>query len=200
MNDIRRADSADIPKLTQVLVRAFDGDPFINWFVVQDARRTARLQATFQLILQRMSGRLNETFTTASLEGCAVWKRPGEHALGGLELLGLLPGFARAMGWTGIPRFSRLLEHAQGLHERLAPEPHYYLFVLGVDPPRQGRGHGARLLEPVLARCDSERRAAYLETARAENLPFYERQGFRVAHVIDESRFPKLWLMLRPAP
>jgi GNAT superfamily N-acetyltransferase len=61
----------------------------------------------------------------------------------------------------------------------------------------QRRGLGSELLQPVLARCDAEQKLAYLETARAENLPFYARHGFRVVHVLDEPGFPKLWLMLR---
>jgi GNAT superfamily N-acetyltransferase len=194
---VRRALPADIPKLATVLARAFDADPFFNWFVLQDSRRAERFIAAFDLVLCRMSKNLNETFTTASLGGCAIWKRPREHALGFGEEISLLPAFARVMGWRALPRFSGLLARAQRLHERLAPVPHYYLFVLGVDPGEQGRGIGSQLLEPVLARCDAEQKLGYLETARAENLPFYARHGFHVVHVFDEVGFPKLWLMLR---
>jgi GNAT superfamily N-acetyltransferase len=197
---VRRVVPADIPELTRVLARAFDADPFFNWFVPADARRAERFIATFDLILRRMSKDLSETFTTTSLGGCAVWKRPGEHALGFAEEIGLLPAFARVMGWRALPRFSSLLGRAQRFHERLAPVPHYYLFVLGVDPAEQRRGTGTQLLEPVLARCDTEQKLAYLETARVENLPFYARHGFRVVHVFDEVGFPKLWLMLREPP
>jgi ribosomal protein S18 acetylase RimI-like enzyme len=194
---IRPALVSDIPVLRTVLARAFDTDPFFNWFVLPDSRRAERFTLAFDVILRRMSKNLNETITTSSLAGCAVWKRPGEHALGFFEQISLLPSFARVMGWRALPRFSRLLSRAQGLHDRLAPEPHYYLFVLGVDPGVQRRGMGSELLRPVLARCDAEQKLAYLETARAENLPFYARHGFRVVHVLDEPGFPKLWLMLR---
>jgi len=196
-SQVRRALGTDIPKLAAVLARAFDADPFINWCVLQDSRRAERFTVTFDLILRRISKDLNETFTTTSLDGCAIWKRPSEHALRFGEQLSLLPAFARVMGWPALPRFSRFLECAQRLHERLAPLPHYYLFMLGVDPAAQRRGIGSQLLEPVLARCDEEQKVAYLETARAENVPYYARHGFQVAHVLDEVRFPKLWLMLR---
>jgi ribosomal protein S18 acetylase RimI-like enzyme len=194
---LRPALTSDIPALASVLARAFDADPFINWFVLQDARRAERFIATFDVALRRMSKNLNETFTTTSLDACAIWKRPGEHALGLLEEFSLLPAFARVMGWRALPRFSRLLERAQSLHEQLAPTPHFYLFMLGVDPAQQRRGLGRELLQPTLARCDTEQRLAYLETARPENIPFYACQGFEVAHVLDELGFPKLWLMLR---
>lgn len=195
---VRRALASDIPQLSTVLARAFDADPFINWFVLQDSRRTQRFTATFDVALRRMSKNLNETFTTTSLDACAIWKRPREHTLGLLDELALLPAFARVMGWRALPRFSRLLERAQTLHDQLAPTPHFYLFMLGVDPAQQRRGRGGQLLEPMLARCDAENTLAYLETARPENLPYYARHGFKVAHVLDEAGFPKLWLMLRP--
>jgi len=187
----------DIAHLASVLAQAFDADPFFNWFVLQDSRRQARFEETFRTILERMSGRLNASFTTPQLEGCAVWKRPGEHAIPWTQQLGLLPTFVRVMGWRGLSRFTRLVDYAQALHDRLVPEPHYYLFVLGVDPRQQNRGVGSRLLQPILAECDAQSCRAYLETARAENLPFYARHGFRVAHVVEEPRFPKLWLMVR---
>lgn len=194
---LRRALAADIPTLSAVLARAFDADPFINWFVLQDSRRAERFTATFDIALRRMSKNLNETFTTTSLDACAIWKRPREHALGFFEQVELLPTFARVMGWRGLPRFSRLLDRAQTLHDQLVPEPHFYLFMLGVDPAQQRRGLGSQLLEPLLTRCDAENQLAYLETARAENLPFYSRHGFELAHILDEAPFPKLWMMRR---
>jgi GNAT superfamily N-acetyltransferase len=187
----------DIAPLTSVLARAFDADPFINWFVLQDERRQARFEETFRTVLERMSRQLIASFTTPLREGCAVWKRPGEHAIGWREQLGLLPAFGRVMGWRGVPRFVRLMDYSQALHDRFVPEPHFYLFVLGVDPHQQSRGVGSRLLQPILAQCDGENRRAYLETARAENVPFYARHGFHVAHVVEEPGFPKLWLMVR---
>lgn len=195
---VRRALADDIPKLSKVLARAFDADPFINWFVRQDSRRSQRFTATFDVALRRMSNNLNETFTTTSLDACAIWKRPNEHKLALRDELKLLPAFARVMGWRALPRFSRLLERAQTLHDQLAPAPHFYLFMLGVDPTQQRRGLGSQLLEPLLARCDAENKPAYLETARPENVPFYARHGFNLAHILDEPPFPKLWLMLRP--
>ena len=195
---VRRALAADIPALSTVLARAFDADPFINWFVRQDSRRAQRFTATFDVALRHMSKNLNETFTTTSLDACAIWKRPREHTVGFLEQVELLPAFARVMGWRALPRFSRLLERAQTLHDRLAPMPHFYLFMLGVDPTHQRRGLGSQLLEPMLDRCDADSKLAYLETARSENLSFYSRHGFELAHILDEAPFPKLWLMLRP--
>ena len=59
-------------------------------------------------------------------------------------------------------------------------ELHWYLWILGIDTSQQGRGLGVLLMEPVLARCDLDGIAAYLESSNPRNVPFYERQGFEV--------------------
>jgi GNAT superfamily N-acetyltransferase len=76
--------------------------------------------------------------------------------------------------------------------------PHWYLAVLGTDPPRQGCGVGSSLLEPVLSRCDAEGLPAYLESSKERNVPFYARHGFEVTKTIDlPGGGPRLWLMWR---
>lgn len=194
---VRLATTSDVSSLALVLTRAFDADPFINWVVRQDQRRETRMRYTFEVMLRRMSANLNETYTTSDLQGAAIWKRPGEFKLPVLQQLQLLSAFARAMGWGRVPAFLRLLEHVEALHEHLVPEPHYYLFLLGVDPERQRCGLGSELLAPVLMRCDEEGKRAYLETSRAENLPFYARHGFELAQVVERTGWPKFWLLVR---
>jgi hypothetical protein len=49
----------------------------------------------------------------------------------------------------------------------------------------------------VLERCDAESWPAYLETANARNLVFYERLGFRVSEEFDLRRDTRIWTMWR---
>ena len=85
-------------------------------------------------------------------------------------------------------------------HEALHPkEPyHYYLFAIGVDPSLQGGGRGSRLIRANLDRCDAEGVPAYLENSKEQNLPFYERHGFRVIERHDmPNDGPSVWRMWR---
>ena len=75
--------------------------------------------------------------------------------------------------------------------------PHWYLAILGTEPALQGRGVGSALLAPVLARCDDEDLPAYLESSKAENVPFYERHGFRGMGELQVPEGPSLWPMVR---
>jgi GNAT superfamily N-acetyltransferase len=77
-------------------------------------------------------------------------------------------------------------------------EPHWYLEVLGTDPSMQGRGVGAAVLAPVLERCDRDGLPAYLESSKAENVPWYERHGFAVvAELRARAGAPPSWTMRR---
>jgi ribosomal protein S18 acetylase RimI-like enzyme len=77
----------------------------------------------------------------------------------------------RAMGLIG---------HMDEIHRRVMPEPHWYLWALGVAPTAQGHGIGGSLLGPVLARADAAGLPCYLETQTERNVAFYRKHGFEV--------------------
>ena len=62
---------------------------------------------------------------------------------------------------------------------------------------QQSRGLGARLLWPVLERCDHERLPAYLESTNPRNVPFYESLGFAQVGMIQSGTSPQIVPMLR---
>jgi hypothetical protein len=100
------------------------------------------------------------------------------------------------MGWGKIPAFLKMLAHMEPLHEQLVPEPHYYLFVLGVNPSRQRHGLGSQLLEPAY-RSAIARASGLTSTTREENLEFYARHGFRIVQTVERAGWLKFWLMTR---
>jgi GNAT superfamily N-acetyltransferase len=55
---------------------------------------------------------------------------------------------------------------------------HWTLSMVGVAPSEQGKGIGAALVADWLAEVDRAGGTAYVETDRAELLPFYQRFGF----------------------
>jgi ribosomal protein S18 acetylase RimI-like enzyme len=85
----------------------------------------------------------------------------------------------RAILRQGLGVAHRWREAFERLDARHPAAPHWYLGTLGVDPGFQGMGVGTALARSWLARVDHDGVAAYLETDRAENLPFYGRLGFR---------------------
>ena len=112
---------------------------------------------------------------TTRSPGAAVWTPPGAWRFSLADEARVATGVVSAFGAAGSVRLLKLLGAVERVHLRA---PHYYLFAIGADPAQQGRGVGAALMEPMLARCDAERVPAYLESSNPANLTFYRRHGF----------------------
>lgn len=194
---LRRATPADSTVLVRVLSRAFEADPLYRFLVPPGPRRDERLKGLFQLILRHLSDDWREVFTTNETDAVALWLRPGMQKVPPLRQALLLPAFARVLGVRAMPPGLRVMAHMDALHARFAPEPHFYLSILGVAPERQGKGLGTQLLGPMFERCDRERQRIYLETAQPRNVPYYERHGFKLLGETKHSEFPTLFSMAR---
>jgi ribosomal protein S18 acetylase RimI-like enzyme len=59
-------------------------------------------------------------------------------------------------------------------------EPHVHLGPLAVDAHLQGQGIGSRIMREHCRRLDDQHSVGWLETDKPENVPFYERFGYRV--------------------
>ncbi|GGT97150.1 GNAT family N-acetyltransferase [Actinomadura citrea] len=197
---VRVADDADAAPIATLLGRAFDDDPVWRWLLPDDASRVRRMTALFGILLRRVHLPHGSTETTGrgdGAEAAALWDPPGlwsvplrlqaAHAMPLLRILG-----------TRTPATLRALGAIEKHHPR---EPHWYLAVLGTDPPAQGNGLGAALLRSRLDRCDAEGLPAYLESSKEQNVPYYERFGFRVTRELrlPGRGCPPVWLMWRDA-
>ena len=197
---VRRVTREDVPRLTEVLTRAFARDPYFTWLAGDAAERNQRMRDAWHAILRFASAGLRETWTDTGLRGVAIWIPPGRQSSSLLDSFRLFPSFTRLTGWSRMREASSAVELLERRRRFHVPWPHFYLSALGVDPEVQGQGIGSAILEPVLRHADATRTAAYLETATARNVLLYERHGFVV---VEELLLPgtdiRGWLMRRPA-
>ena len=191
--------AAQIAESGDVLGRAFFDDPLTTWVLPDDAKR-AKILPWFFAKAATVGHRYGEVYTTPGrVEGNAIWLPPGGTKLTIPRMAAT--GMLMAPLKFGIPtflRFMKVLNHLEHLHDLAVPEPHWYLFVLGVDPPRQGQGLGGTLLAPILARADADNVPCYLETQKTRNVTFYQKHGFEV--VVEEDLpggGPRNWTMKR---
>jgi GNAT superfamily N-acetyltransferase len=183
-----------------VLGRAFFDDPLTRWVTPDDTKRARDLPWFFARAAV-VGDRWGEVYTTGDkVEGNAIWLSPGNAklSLSKMARTGMLMA-PFALGLSPFMRFMKIMNTFEHLHDRDAPEPHWYLMVLGVDPPRQGQGVGGALIQPILARADANKLPCYLETQKAINVPFYQRHGFEVVVEDDVAgNGPHFWTMKRP--
>ena len=91
-----------------------------------------------------------------------------------------LLGHLRSLVGQGLRVAARWGEVYRALEAVHPTHRHWYLSLLGVDPPHQGGGIGWALLSSWLESVDRAGMPSYLETDREENLAFYGRAGFAV--------------------
>jgi ribosomal protein S18 acetylase RimI-like enzyme len=195
---VRRATVEEIPAMAATLARAFAHDPFYLFLAGTAPERNQRMRDGWDGILRFGSAGLAETYTTDDHAGIALWIPPGHSGPSFLDSLRLMPSIGRLAGWRRLRTVTNAIGALEKRHRHHAPEPHFYLSALGVEPERQGTGVGTALMMPVLDRCDRDRISAYLETATGRNVLLYERLGF---DVVEELTLPNTdvhgWLMLR---
>jgi GNAT superfamily N-acetyltransferase len=198
---VRRAELADVPELTRMLVRAYMDDPVAIWICGAPGARARMLEAMYSARLRQLLGR-HAVWTNAERSSAAVWTPPAHgdgapaHSHGGVRPDAAL--LRRVLSPRMLAR-APLLALGLGTMQRRHPRepPHWYLVLLGTDPDARGHGLGSAMLQPVLERCDAEGVGAYLESSKPRNLDFYARLGFRTVGELQLPRGPKMWPMWR---
>ena len=182
-----------------VLVRAFVDDPGLH-FVLPSQDERDRLGLHVARAAIRYTARCGAPLiTTDEVRGVALWFPPDATSPTPHDLvesgIAEVPNLLGSEAWR---RLQRLLDHLDALHPRFAPEPHWFLAMLGVDPEWQRRGIGASLMQPIFDSADLDGLVCYLEAPTAANARYYERRGF---HVVTETDIPEsdvhIWLMRR---
>jgi ribosomal protein S18 acetylase RimI-like enzyme len=192
---VRRAEPADVPALTRMLVRAYMDDPVAMWTAPWEDLRAQTLAGLYSARLRQMLIH-RAIWTDPKRSSAAVWLPP--HC----PKTPLRPNAALLRCLLDPRLLARAPFLALGLRSmsRAHPEgpPHWYLSLLGTDPDARERGLGSAVLQPVLERCDKDGVGAYLESSKPRNLDFYARFGFQVTGELQLPHGgPTMWPMWR---
>jgi ribosomal protein S18 acetylase RimI-like enzyme len=163
--DVGVAGAADVDLLGRSLAVAYETNPLVRWMFADDLS-SPRLISLFSALVG-LGVRQGQVYRTRHGDGAAIWFPPVESTC--------RPDPAGGTSeWS-----SRRRAAAPGvLAAARPPEAHIYLDAVGVVPAQRRRGVASELLAPVLARCDRDDIAAYLENSDPANIAFYARNGF----------------------
>jgi ribosomal protein S18 acetylase RimI-like enzyme len=180
---------ADDERAIASLVLAIAADPAARWMYPGPHQ----FRLFFPRFIRALAGKAfihGCAQALAGWRGAALWLPPGvtsdEEALQAL--------FAESVAPAQQGALMALLEQMGAAHPA---EPHWYLPLIGVDPRHQRQGLGSALLDSMLEALDQHRALAYLEATSDENVPLYERHGFRVRRELRAGNSPTLFAMTR---
>lgn len=187
--EVRSATDADRQAVIDVITLAFSTDPMARWSFPDPATYLSVMPD----VIRAFGGHGFAHGTVHLVEGssaAAMWLPPGVH-----------PDADRLAALTEQHTPHEQIDDMMKVFEQMGSyhpaEPCWYLPLIGVDPVRQGRGHGAALLRYALERCDREALPAYLESSNSRNVPLYERHGFEPMGSIQAGSSPTVIPMLR---
>lgn len=197
MSAITSLQRGSIDRAAVTLERAFSPDPLFTWVFPDPATRPAALQRFIRVPLE-YGLRYGRVTASHQAKAACVWLPPGPGMTIPRMIRSGMLGVPFRTGFGPFVKFMTANETMDKIHKARAPEPHWYLMVVGVDPELQGQGAGSAIVREGLALADRESKPCYLETSERRNLAFYERLGFVV---LDEATLgkggPKAWAMRR---
>lgn len=191
---IRPISPSDFNTVIDVLVRAFEDDPWFTFVATQDEHRLRRLRAWLRRGLVERTHPYGETFMTSDGAGIALWIPPIVADHDRFAELELRRALLRVAGWR---RLRAVREAIRIVVEHEPARPHRELRILAVAPDRQHGGIGTALIRSTLDRCDRERVASALLCTKAQNVGFYQQFGFEVTSEVAIPAGPTLWQMWR---
>ncbi len=190
---------AQIRTTAEVLTRAFDDSPIMQYLIPKDRARIIGMRAFFiaGLVDAHKHGEAWVATEDDVVVGGAVWLPPGAYPPSpgrqSRQMLHLIA--VAAIAPLSLVRTVRYLRVVEAEHPTAT---HWYLATLGVDPSRQGRGYANQLLEVVLRRTDEVGLPTYLETDKEHNLAYYARHQFtEIDRIEPVTGAPPTWTMWR---
>ncbi|TWI97605.1 acetyltransferase (GNAT) family protein [Mucilaginibacter frigoritolerans] len=170
---MKKATKLDKPLVIKLLASSFEKNRSVNYIVRQDDKRKERIKSLMNYSFE-VCYRFGEVYISDNRQACALVLYPDKKK----STLWLdLKLIFSAIGVAGI---SEAMEREKLIKAKQPLIPFYYLWFIGVDPLYQHKGIGTKLLYELIADAKAQNRSVLLETSTLENLPWYEKAGFKV--------------------
>lgn len=149
-------------------------------------------QRMFDMVLRDQN---NKSFTAklnGQIVGIMAYTTSDRCQMSPFTMLRALPKFINIFGKYLLPVLKWRMNW--GKHDHKCS--HIHFGPLAVDKNQQGKGIGKALLKHFCDYLDNTQQIGYLETDKKENVPLYEKFGFKVVET-DELRGVRNWFMVR---
>lgn len=201
MQKIILATRQDKDLVVALLVRSFDQDPQMNWYIGTGPNRDRRLRMMMEFAFEQCLPQ-QSIYLTADKQAVAIWRFHQKDSVS----LRMLWTYAKFIGIMGLKRLKAIMQLDEQIHANYPQkEAFWYLWILGVTPESQGQGLSSQLLDHQLQQADEQAIPCYLETSVEKNVRIYERRGYEVYQQLElastsGSSVPLFLLKRQPIP
>ncbi len=189
--------SDDAASVANVLAAAFQDDPVFTWFFPDSDQRRASLPRLFARFYA-VEMHFGEVVRAPDYEATSFWRAPGAAITPPSVFIRHMPAL---VGLFGL-RLGRLMAVSKAIEEHMPKgQPFWYAHFVAVQPTQQRRGWGRAMMLGGIARAARDKVPLYLETARMENVTFYQGLGFDVTGEWAVPDGPHFWSLTKsPEP
>jgi len=167
--------------LGNTLARCFHDDPGVTYILPDPHVRRVVLLWFFTSVAIRTSRLCGEIYTTAIVDGGALWLRPGIQSSIGQAAMSERLSMPFRLDRSSITRWISVNRRLEAARRDLSDKSHWQLVALATERSKNGISSRGLLVAPVLAAADWNLQPCYVSTFNQLELPFYEECGFRIA-------------------
>lgn len=175
------AERSDKNLIIDILSNSFEDNQSVNYIVTQDSRRKQRIRALMAYSFE-ICYNFGAVYLTNDKTGCALILYPDKKKF---SLLSTWLDIQLVFNAIGLSRVGKAMSRESAIKSNYPKEPIYYLWFLGVLSSDQNKGIGTQLLKEVIEDSQSQQRPVYLETSTLKNIPWYEKNGFKIYNELD---------------
>lgn len=164
MEEIIPLKKENLQRASEILARAFEKDEFVL-YIFEDKKEKFKKLAYLLKCALKFGLLYGEVYTTPNLEAVSIWYPPNEYRrplwrmirAGGL-------GIVMKLGLQVVSREMPVTNLRDEIRLKHVKEPHWYLYIIAVDPVHQGKGYASIILRAMIKRIEQEKLPIYLDT------------------------------------
>lgn len=178
---MKLAQPTDKTRVIDILSAAFNENKSVNNILVNDEKRTLRIGRLMAYAFETCT-KFGRVYLSDDGNGCALLVFP---ELKKTTISSLILDLKLVLGAIGVFNVKKTLKREAKIKAIQSRDRMAYLWFIGVAPEHQSTGTGKKLMLELICEMETEKRPLYLETSTLANLPWYEKFGFKVYHILD---------------
>lgn len=176
-----KAEYKDKRHIVNILSESFGNNKSVNYIIKQDKKRIQRIRILMEYSFE-VCYHFGDIFLTEDKKGCALIILPDKKKT---TLRSIMLDVRLIISAIGLSNIKKAIKRESIINKFHPDKPFYYLWYIGVEPTKQSKGIGSKLLQEVIEYSKSIERPIYLETSTLQNIPWYKKFGFKIYNQLD---------------